>query len=139
MITASVGTQHGFSKTPGRTVLVVEDEEGVRFCATEFLRDCGYNVIEAATVAEAKEVLRQVRVDLVFSDINLPNRETGFALEKWVRRQFPEIKVLLTSGAPQAAEDTKDLLEPLIAKPYKLSMLEGRIERLLCGSDSLVA
>ena len=96
-------------------------------------------MLEAGTVAEAKEVLLRGRVDLVFSDINLPNRETGFALEKWVRRQFPEIKVLLTSGAPQAAEDTKDLLEPLIPKPYKLSMLEGRIERLLCGSDSLVA
>ena len=137
MVTATVETQQG--KNPVRTVLVVEDEEGIRFCATEFLRDCGYDVVEAGTVAEAKEVLLQGRVDLVFSDINMPNRETGFALEKWVRRQFPEIKVLLTSGSPQAAEDTRDLLEPLIPKPYKLSMLEGRIERLLCGSDSLVA
>jgi DNA-binding NtrC family response regulator len=139
MITATVEARRGFSKNPVRTVLVVEDEEGIRFCATEFLRDCGYNVVEASTVAEAKEVLLQGQVNLVFSDINLPNRETGFALEKWVRRQYPEIKVLLTSGAPQAAEDTRDLLEPLIAKPYKLSMLESRIERLLCGSDSLVA
>jgi two-component system, response regulator PdtaR len=96
-------------------------------------------VVEAGTVAEAKEVLLQGSVDLVFSDINMPNRETGFVLEKWVRRQFPEIKVLLTSGVPQAAEDTRDLIEPLIPKPYRLSMLEGRIERLLCGSRSLVA
>ena len=96
-------------------------------------------MVEAGTVAEAKEVLLRGCVDLVFSDINMPNRETGFALEKWVRRQFPEIKVLLTSGSPQAAEDTRDLLEPLIPKPYKLSMLEGRIERLLCASHSLVA
>ena len=139
MVTATVEALSGFSENPGRTVLVVEDEEGIRFCATEFLRDCGYNVVEAGTVAEAKEVLLRGRVDLVFSDINMPNRETGFALEKWVRRQFPEIKVLLTSGVPQAAEDTRDLLEPLIPKPYKLSMLEGRIGRLLCGSDNLVA
>jgi DNA-binding NtrC family response regulator len=138
MVATTVETLSGFTGNFVRTVLVVEDEEGIRICTTEFLRDCGYHVVEAGTVAEAKDVLLRGPVDLVFSDINMPNRETGFALEKWVRRHFPDIKVLLTSAVPQAVEDTKGLLEPLISKPYTLSSLERRIERVLCESRSLV-
>jgi CheY-like chemotaxis protein len=139
MVLNAVETLSGFTGNFVRTVLVVEDEAGIRICATEFLRDCGYHVVEAGTVAEAKEILLRGPVDLVFSDINMPNRETGFALEKWIRGNFPDMKVLLTSGVPQAAEDTRGLLEPLIPKPYKLASLQNRIERLLCGSPTLVA
>src|ERR1700733_13384686 len=131
MVSNDIETISGFAGNFVRTVLVVEDEDGIRLCATEFLRDCGYHVVEAGTVAEAKETLLRRPVDLVFSDINMPNRETGFALEKWIREHFPDIKVLLTSGVPQAAEDTRGLLEPLIPKPYKLSLLQHRIERVL--------
>jgi DNA-binding NtrC family response regulator len=138
MVSTTVETLSGFTGNFARIVLVVEDEEGIRTCVTEFLRDCGYHVVEAGTVGEAKEVLLRRPVDLVFSDINMPNRETGFALEKWIREHFPDIKVLLTSGVPQAAEDTRGLLEPLISKPYKLSLLQHRIERVLCGSPTLV-
>lgn len=139
MVLTTVETLSGFAGNFAPTVLVVEDEEGVRICATEFLRDCGYHVVEAGTVAEAKEILLRGPVDLVFSDINMPNRETGFALEKWIRGHFPGTKVLLTSGVPQAAEDTRGLLEPLIPKPYRLSALQQRIERVLCRSGTLVA
>ena len=114
MVTTTFETPSGSTGNSARIVLVVEDEEGVRICATEFLRDCGYHVVEAGTVAEAKEMLLRGPVDLVFSDINMPNRETGFALEKWVRRQFPEIKVLLTSGVPQSAEDTGEIFDVAI-------------------------
>jgi DNA-binding NtrC family response regulator len=138
MVSTTVETLSGFRGNFARSVLVVEDEVGIRACVTEFLGDCGYHVAEAGTVAEAKEILLRRPVDLVFSDINMPNRETGFALEKWIREHFPGMKVLLTSGVPQAAEDTKGLLEPLIPKPYKLSQLQNRIERLLCSSPTLV-
>jgi CheY-like chemotaxis protein len=139
MVPTTVETLSGFTGNFARTVLVVEDEEGIRICVTEFLRDCGYRVVEAGTVAEAKEILLRSPMDLVFSDINMPNRETGFALEKWVRQNFPDIKILLTSGVPQAPEDTKGLLEPLIPKPYKLSSLQNRIEKLLSESRTLVS
>lgn len=120
-----------------RTILVVEDEESIRIILTEFLQDFGYNVIEAANVAQAKGVLVQKAVDLVFSDINMPGSETGFALEKWIRRHFPGTKVLLASGFPQATDDTRDLLEPLIQKPYPISLVLQRIGSLLCPENSL--
>jgi DNA-binding NtrC family response regulator len=113
------------------TVLVVEDEELIRLFLTEFLQDFGYRVIEAANVAEAKDQLVHNEVDVVFSDINMPGSETGFALEKWMRRHYPNTKVILTSGYPQAAADTKDLVEPLILKPYAVSTVVRRIESVL--------
>ena len=116
---------------PGRaTILVVEDEELIRLFVADVLQDSGYTVFEAGTVAEAKSILIEKSVDLVFSDINMPGSETGFALEKWVRRQYPRTKVLLTSGFPHSPCDTSGLLEPMIQKPYTCSVLLQRINRI---------
>lgn len=113
-----------------RTILVVEDEELIRMFLTEFMHDCGYNVLEAGDVAQAKRLLADWPVDLVFSDINMPGNETGFDLEKWIRRHHPETKVLLTSGFPHGAAATNDLREPLIRKPYSCSAVLHRIQNL---------
>jgi DNA-binding NtrC family response regulator len=129
--------------TPGitgmflRTILVVEDEALIRMLVTEFLQDCGHRVFEAANVADAKDVIVDTPVDLVFSDINMPGGENGFALEKWVRRHYPNIKVLLTSGFPQRPEDTRDLLEPIILKPFSCTALLDRLQRLFRVGNAL--
>jgi DNA-binding NtrC family response regulator len=119
-----------FTGNLARTILVVEDEEGIRLCVAEFLQDCGHHVLEAEDTAQAKDVLLTQSVDLVFSDINMPRGETGFVLEKWVRRHYPNTKVLLTSGFPQLTADTRDLGEPLIPKPYSFSTVLERIQNL---------
>jgi CheY-like chemotaxis protein len=65
----------------GHTILVVEDDIFVRLDIAEYLRDCGYRVIEAGTAAEAIDVLESnVPIDLVFSDIQMPGEMDGFGL-----------------------------------------------------------
>jgi DNA-binding response OmpR family regulator len=118
-------------------ILVVEDEAMIRMFVTEFLEDCGHRVFEAASVAEAKDLLAETPVDLVFSDVNMPGDENGFALEKWLRRHYPDIKVLLTSGFPHRKEDTSGLREPMILKPFTCPALLARIDRLFGVADSL--
>ncbi len=115
---------------------MVEDEEPIRACTAEFLLDWGYAVVEAANVAEAKTLLHERLVHVVFSDVNMPGGENGFGLEKWVRGHYPDTKVLLTSGYPHVIGDTRDLLEPLIPKPYSLSLVRRRIAGLLCTDGS---
>ena len=115
----------------GHTILVVEDETMIRMFVAEFLLDHGHTVFEAGNVAEAKAVLANTPVDLVFSDINMPGSENGFALEKWVRRHYPDTKVLLTSGYPHGPADTAGLLEPMILKPFHCPALLSRIEAVL--------
>ena len=58
---------------PADTVLVVEDEVLVRVVISEYLRRCGYKVIEAVSADEAILVLQKadLRVDVVFSDIEM--------------------------------------------------------------------
>lgn len=124
-------SQSGFTGGLVRSILVVEDEEPIRIFLTEFLQDLGYHVLEAGDVAQARRVLRDVHVDLVFSDINMPGTETGFDLERWLRKHCPDIKVLLTSGFPHSEESTRGLQEPLLAKPYSCSTVMKCIERVL--------
>ena len=101
------------------TVLVVEDELLVRMGISLDLADSGYSVIEATCAAEALAVLEAGRrIDLVFSDINMPGPIDGVGLCRVLRRRWPHIPVILTSahGRPAAQGLGADLL--FIAKPY---------------------
>jgi len=117
-----------------RTILVVEDEILVRMVIADYLRDCGYRVIEAGNVAEALTVLESSEpVHVVFSDVQMPGELDGFGLARWVRQNQPWVKVLLTSGNAKAAETASDLCGegPLEAKPYQPQSVLDRIKRLL--------
>ena len=116
------------------TILVVEDEVLIRMLVADYLRECGYQVFEAAGVAEAKAVLdADTPVDLVFTDVNLASEENGFMLASWIRQHHPGTQVLLTSGIANATEKAGDLCEsgPLLAKPYTPSVVLQRIQTLL--------
>lgn len=119
---------------PPPTVLVVEDDVLVRNIVAAYLRECGYDVIEASGADEAIRVLQaDVRVDIVFSDVNMPGSMDGFGLAQWVRHERPWLKVILTSGAARTAKEAGDLCEhgPMLAKPYDHAELERNIRSLL--------
>jgi CheY-like chemotaxis protein len=85
-------------------VLVVEDEVLLRLVVAEYLRDCGFKVIEAAHADEALMVLKQpdLRIDVLFSDIEMPGSMDGFALAQWTRTNCPGLAVMLTGSVPRA-------------------------------------
>ena len=75
------------------TVLVVEDEMMVRMPIAEYLRDCGYNVLEAADASEAIAAMdAEGPVSLVFSDIRMPGKMDGFGLAEWFSRTIPRCR-----------------------------------------------
>lgn len=121
------------------TVLVVADEVLVRMAVSDYLRECGYNVVETSDASEAIEVMKaEVEVDVVFSDIAMPGSLDGFGLAHWIRRERPDIKVVLTSGIARSAKAAGELCEegPMLAKPYEHADLEGRIRALLAAVAS---
>jgi response regulator RpfG family c-di-GMP phosphodiesterase len=67
-------TNHPVSPEQRQTILVVDDEVIIRTAISEYLRDCGYKVIEAASVDEAVLVLQQaeITVHIVLSDVEMP-------------------------------------------------------------------
>jgi CheY-like chemotaxis protein len=124
------------SRAIGETVLVVEDEVLLRLVIAEYLRDCGYRVIEAADADEAVLVLKHpdLVVDVLFSDIEMPGSMDGFALAQWTRSTRPGLEVVLTGTVPRAVNAAANLCEegPL-PKPYEPQSVHDRIRRLLAA------
>ena len=127
--TTRLGNGH---PTPS-TVLVIEDEILIRLAVCDYLRQCGYRVIEGSTGEEAQRVLLAgERVEVLFSDIDLGQGMSGFDLAAWVRQHYPAVRILLTSGVAQLAEETAHLCDgPFLRKPYAYSGLVDHIKRLL--------
>lgn len=120
-------------------VLIVEDEVLVRMVVAEYLRDCGFMVIEAGSAKEAMALFKaDIEIDAVFSDIQMPGEMDGFGLARWLRQHHPDVKVILTSGAASnAAQKAADLCHdgPLLPKPYDSEEVERRIRQLLATRD----
>jgi len=114
-------------------VLVVEDEFSLRWPTSEYLRDSGYRVVEAASVDEAVMVFAShARVDVVFSDINLKGNRNGIELSKWLLEHHPDVPMLMTSGHEPAAHSASTGTKRLfIAKPYVLADVEQLIKSVL--------
>ena len=118
------------------TVLVVEDEVFTRMVISDYLRGCGFRVIEAANADEAVTLLRhdEIEIDVLFSDIEMPGSMDGFALSQWVRQNRPGIDVILTGTAPRAAEAASELCDSgHLPKPYEPHIAVDRIRRLIAA------
>jgi CheY-like chemotaxis protein len=119
---------------PPPSVLVVEDDVLVRTVVAAYLRECGFDVVEAGSADEAIRVLEaDIQVDIVFSDVNMPGSMDGFGLAQWLRREHPGLKIILTSGAGRTAKEARELCGhgPILAKPYAHADLERQIRALL--------
>jgi DNA-binding response OmpR family regulator len=119
------------------TVLVVEDEVLIRMTIADYLRDCGYRVIDAANADEAVTVLQKAsfRIDVILSDIEMPGSIDGFGLAQWVRANRPQLDVLLVGTAARAADAAAKLCEsgPTLTKPYEPRIVLDRIRQLRAG------
>ena len=117
------------------TVLVVEDEVLVRLVIAGYLRDCGYRVIEAGNAAEALKVLERedARVGVVLTDVEMPGEMDGFALARWLRRERPDIDVVMAGTPRRAADAAGELCEqgPASERPYEPAAVVDRIRQLL--------
>jgi len=118
------------------TILVVEDEAPVRVLARLLLERRGYRVIDAATGPEALDVWRthQGRIDLVLTDMVMPDGLSGLTLAKRLLADSPTLKVIVTSGysvelAGQDFSQTGRI--GFLPKPYSASQLEAAIRSSL--------
>ncbi|MDB5558375.1 MAG: histidine kinase [Enterovirga sp.] len=119
------------------TILVVEDDEDVRAYSAETLRELGYQVIEAQDGPSALRILeRQATIDLLFTDVVLPNGLDGERLAYNARALRPGIKVLFTTGYSRNAivhQGRLDAGVQLIAKPYSYVDLAAKVRDVLDG------
>ena len=83
-------------------ILIIDDEESLRFTLQSFLEDGGYLVSTAASFAEAEQLVEQSLFDLVFLDIQL-GRHSGLDLLKIIRKKFVHCPVVMITGVPEVA------------------------------------
>ncbi|MEP6884239.1 MAG: response regulator [Gammaproteobacteria bacterium] len=115
-----------------QVVLVVEDEDLVRILVLEYLKDAGFEVIEAIHVAHALAVIHEAeRLDAVFTDIHMPGEMDGHALAGWLQQHWPNVPVLLTSGVDKPTVGSSGKHRRFIPKPYALPDVERHIRELL--------
>jgi CheY-like chemotaxis protein len=116
-------------------ILVVDSEVLIRMVIAQYLRECGYRVIEAATTDEAVAVLKHpdLAVDIILSDAETPGEIDAFSLARWARENKPGTHVILTASPARASDAASDLCEsgPLVSKPYEPQSVLDRIRRLL--------
>jgi two-component system, cell cycle sensor histidine kinase and response regulator CckA len=117
------------------TILLVEDEEGLRSLNARGLRSRGYSVIEASNGVEALEALEEKEgaVDLVVSDVVMPEMD-GPTLLKTMRGKNPDLKIIFVSGYAEDAFE-KSLPEnqqfAFLPKPFTLSQLVAAVKETM--------
>jgi PAS domain S-box-containing protein len=116
-------------------ILVVEDDEEVRSQTLETLSDLGYRTVAAGTGRAALELLREHQeIQLLFTDIVLPDGLNGEQLAAEARRQRPDLKVLMTTGYARNAILHDGKVDPgvqLITKPFSYATLAAKIRSVL--------
>jgi signal transduction histidine kinase len=118
----------------GETILVVEDDAGVRQASVSALRELGYSVIEASGGAEALARLDETsNVALLFTDVVMPEMG-GRALAEEALRRRPGLKLLYTTGYTRNAVVHNGILDPgtpFLPKPFTLEQLATKIRDVL--------
>jgi two-component system NtrC family sensor kinase len=110
---------------PAGTVLLVEDNAEVAEVARAYFADLRYRVIVAANAQAGLDLIEaEGNIDLVFSDILMPGAMNGLDLARSVRRRFPGIVVLLTTGYSSSAQDAVRQGFAVLPKPYDLAALQ---------------
>jgi CheY-like chemotaxis protein len=117
------------------TILVVEDEQGVRELTTKILRRLGYHVLAAGSGAEALEIARihAGNIALAVTDVVMPNM-SGAQLAAELRHTQPDIKVVFISGYTENAISQHGVLDEgvaFLAKPFSRESLARKLRETL--------
>ena len=117
-----------------QTILVAEDEPGVRRVATAILKRQGYAVLEAADGEDVLRVLQGAKgqVALVILDQRMPGPGTGATVTA-IRALDPAVRVLLMSGLsePEVAAEVRHLVRGFLGKPFRGGELLRAVEAAL--------
>lgn len=124
------------TKKPRPTVMVVDDETGIRDLIVEWLGDDGYPVHAAANGAAALALLeRTPEVKLLVTDVVMPGGLNGFDLARRAKSIRPDLKVIYISAfsMAEAVAQARPAAEPMLRKPFRQAQLMSQVRETLCG------
>lgn len=119
-------------KQPTPEALVVEDEPMTRMVAADAISDVGVKVYEAGDAGEALHLLGEhPKVDLLFTDIELPGGMNGLVLAQEVHDARPDVELIVTSGTNDLADSDLPDSGTFLSKPYRTDRLQKIVQEKL--------
>ena len=122
-----------------QAVLVIDGDIVSRHAISDYLRHCGYAVVEAANTDEAMAALAELSlgIDVILCDMAAIGTRSGFELAQWVRDHRPELEVRLAGSVAVAAKTAAKLCEtgPHLRRPYEPQAMVDYIKQLLAARD----
>jgi len=119
------------------TVLLVEDHPDVSAVGSDYVEQCGFKVVCAASAEVAVDILNQRSdIDLVFSDIVMPGM-SGLELGRLIREHHPETPVVLASGYSDRAAAAVAEGFTLLQKPYSLEALRKSLAEAMQAPEAV--
>jgi len=112
--------------SPARTVLVIDDDASIRLLCRLNLELDGWQVLEAGSLDEAREVLAAGAVDVVVLDVHIGN-ENGIEFMQSLRGERPNVKVALLTGSDDVGKAGSDAVIP---KPFTIAQLTTTVADL---------
>ena len=122
-------------------ILLIDDETSVRVGVGRFLRRAGHEVHDACDGVEALRLAQGLEVDLVITDINMPEMD-GIEVILALAERKPGLPVIAISGGGRMPKEvllaTAGVLGAVttLAKPFDLAELSAAVDRALAGGDS---
>jgi DNA-binding response OmpR family regulator len=109
-------------------ILLVEDEELIRFTAAEFMRERGHSVRVAASAEGAMEILRRSPTDVLVTDVGLPGM-SGDVFAAEARAVQPSLRIVFATGLDRISDpgDGDGAGPVLLRKPYDADALEAAL------------
>lgn len=139
-VTTSTKNDEIPTASEGETVLVVEDDPMVRKLIVQLLTGLGYQIIEAENGPAALERLAAAgRIDMLLTDLVLPEAMNGSQLATAMREVRPDLRVLFMSGYAAGAVVNNGMLDdgtPLLSKPFRKAELARQVRAILDQGES---
>ena len=110
-------------------VLVVDDEPSIRLLCRINLELDGHEVVESATLAEARARLEEERFDVVLLDVHLGLEHSGTLVDE-CHAQEPAVPVVLVTGSPDAIFDHAPAADAVLPKPFEPDALIATVRGL---------
>jgi len=123
------------ASAPPPTLLMVESDVLVRQPIAEYLRECGYRVLETGNTEEALLVVKSevMTIEIVLVNAQAEGKLDGFGFARWIRENRPGLEVILTGTVANVTKEAGDLCEegPHLQKPHDPHNLLDRIKRAI--------
>lgn len=120
-------------------ILIVDGDIVSRHAIADYLRHCGYAVVEAATTDEGMIALAEptLKVDVILCDVAAIGAQSAFQFAQWVREHRPSLEVRLAGNLDAVVKTATDLCEagPHLRRPYEPEAVVDYIHQLRAARD----